>query len=128
MELENYFRGQKAYVWKEKFAFVKAKAPDSNAFAVIQDQNEITLIIDQAKLKKENTIQSEKDFRLITFDMVLPFGLVGFLAKVSKALADERISIYAIATYSTDHTLVKDEDIDATVAVLKKLGFEVSFN
>jgi uncharacterized protein len=128
MELENYFRGQKAYVWKEKFAFVKAKAPDSNAFAVIKDKNETTLIIEQSKVKKETVIEIEKDFRLITFDLVLPFGLVGFIAKVSKALAEERISIYPVSSYSTDHMLVKDQDINESVAVLKKLGFEVTFN
>jgi len=32
--------------------------------------------------------------------MILPFGLVGFLAKVSKVLADEKIPIFAISAYS----------------------------
>ncbi len=126
MELDNYFRGQRAHVWKEKFAIAKAKKADENAFAVIKDRNELTLIINQAKADKGNIIEIENDFRLITFDLVLPFGLVGFIAKVSGALAAERISIYAVSTFSTDHVLVKQKDIEKAVAVLQKLGFEVS--
>jgi hypothetical protein len=54
--------------------------------------------------------------------MVLPFGLVGFLATVSKALADEGISIYVISAYSTDHILIKEKDILKAKKKLKKLG------
>ena len=125
MELDNYFRGQKAHVWKEMFAMVKAKKADENAFAVIRDRNELTLIISQAKADKGNIIEIENDFRLITFDLVLPFGLVGFIAKVSGALAAEKISLYPVSSFSTDHILVKQKDIDRAVAVLQKLGFEV---
>ncbi|MBE3095257.1 MAG: hypothetical protein IMZ52_09525 [Actinobacteria bacterium] len=32
--------------------------------------------------------------------MVLPFALVGFPAKVSKVLADEKIPIFTISAYS----------------------------
>ena len=125
LEPETYFKGGKAYVWKESFAIVKAKRPSEDAFAVIKDKNEITLIIDQIKLKEEDAIEIEKDFKLITFDMVLPFGLVGFLAKVSKVLADEKISIFAVSAYSTDHILVKQKDIEKAVKKLEALGFEV---
>ncbi|MBE3126790.1 MAG: ACT domain-containing protein, partial [Candidatus Atribacteria bacterium] len=56
------------------------------------------------------------------FDMVLPFGIVGFLAKVSKVLADEKILIFAISAYSTDHILVKEKDLIRAEKKLKELG------
>jgi hypothetical protein len=54
--------------------------------------------------------------------MVLLFGLVGFLAKVSKVLADEKIPIFVISAYSTDHILVKEKDLAMAEEKLKELG------
>jgi hypothetical protein len=119
MDLENYF---KIYIWKETFAIIKAKKPYPNAFANIIDKNEITVIIDQSKCNNEDVIEIEKDWKILTFDMILPFGLVGFLAKVSKVLADEKIPIFAISAYSTDHILVKEKNLIRAEERLKELG------
>ena len=90
---KNYFKDGKVCIWKETFAIIKSKKPYSNAFANIIDKNEATVIIEQFKHNDEDVIEIEKDWKILTFDMVLPFGLVGFLAKVSKVLADEKIPI-----------------------------------
>jgi len=91
MDLENYFKNGKVYIWKEVFAIIKSKNVYPDAFANIIDKNETTVIIEQSKYDEENVIKIEKSWKLLTFDMVLPFGLVGFLAKVSEVLADEKI-------------------------------------
>jgi len=122
MDLENYFKNGKVYVWEEIFAIIKSKKPYPNAFANIIDKNETTVIIDQSKYNDEDVVEIEKDWKIITFDMVLPFGLVGFLAKISKVLADEKISIFAISAYSTDHILVKEKDLVRAEEKLKEFG------
>jgi hypothetical protein len=122
MHLENYFKNGKVYVWKETFTIIKAKKPYLNAFANIIDKNETTVIIEQSKYNNEDVIEIEKDWKILTFDMVLPFGLVGFLAKVSKMLADENISIFVVFAYSTDHILVKEKDLARAEEKLKELG------
>ena len=122
MDLKNYFKNGKVYVWKETFVIIKARKPSMNAFANIIDKNEITVIIDQSKYDEENVIDIEKDWKILTFDMVLPFGLVGFLAKVSKVLADEKIPIFALSAYSTDHILIKEKDLIRAEEKLKELG------
>lgn len=119
---KNYFKNGKVYIWKETFTIIKAKKPYPNAFANIIDKNEITMIIEQSKYDEENVIEIEKSWKILTFDMVLPFGLVGFLAKVSKVLADEKIPIFAISAYSTDHILVKEKDLIRAEEKLKELG------
>jgi len=123
MNLKNYFKNEKIYVWKETFAIIKAKKPDFNAFVSIIDKNEITVIIDQSKYDRKNVIEIEKDWKILTFDMVLPFELVGFLAKVSRALAEEKIVLFAISAYSTDHILVKKKDLKRAKEKLKELGY-----
>ncbi len=119
---KNYFKNGKVYVWKETFVIIKAKKPYPNAFTNVIDKNEITVIIDQSKYNNEDVIEIEKDWKILTFDLVLPFGLVGFLAKVSKVLANEKIPIFAISAYSTDHILVKEKDLARAVKKLKELG------
>ena len=111
-------------LWKEIFSIVKAKKALPNAFAVIRDQNEITLIIDSSKVKNKDVIQIEAGWKLITFDTVLPFNTIGFISKISLALAKAKISINVISSFSTDHILVKEADISKTIRVLNKLGFK----
>ena len=82
INLENYFKNGKIYLWKETFAIIKAKKSNFNAFANIIDKNEITVIIDQLKYVPENVIEMEKDWKILTFDMILPIELVGFLGKL----------------------------------------------
>ncbi|MEE8570208.1 MAG: ACT domain-containing protein [Candidatus Bathyarchaeia archaeon] len=92
---------------------------------MIQDKKEITVIIDQEKIHVDDVIQMDIDWKLITFDMVLPLQTIGFLAKVTTILADERISVCAISTFSTDHILVKEQDLLKTLRKLKILGLSV---
>ena len=73
MDLENYFKNGKVYVWKETFAIIKAKKLSINSFANIIDKNEITVIIEQSKYNEEDVIEIEKSWKILTFDMVLPF-------------------------------------------------------
>ena len=122
MQAEDYFRNGKVYVWKETFAVVKSKKTYSTAFANIIDKNETTVIVDQSKFNEKDAVEIEKDWKILTFDMVLPFGLVGFMAKVSQAFADEKISIFAISAYSTDHVLVKEKDLNKAIKKLENLG------
>jgi uncharacterized protein len=125
MQRSKSFKDCKFYIWDETFAIVKAKRTSPDAFATIIDKNEITLVIAQGKLNEREVIDIEKDWKILTFDMLLPFSLVGFLAVVSKALADEGISIYVVSAYSTDHILIKEKDICRAKRKLTKLGCEI---
>ena len=109
-------------VWPQKFAILKCKKPQKNAFAVIRDHNEVTVIIEERKAA--NYLEIEPGWRLITFNAVLGFGLVGFLAKICSKLAAKNISIFAISAYSTDHILVKEKDLNHAVLALKSIGFQ----
>jgi hypothetical protein len=122
MNLSDVIKNCKLYVWRGTFAIVNSRRPRPDAFANIIDKKEITLVIEQSKVNKREVIDISRDWKLLTFDMVLPFGLVGFLARISEALANEGISIYVISAYSTDHILVKRQDIVKVRTTLKQLG------
>ena len=92
-------------------------------FSIIRDKNEITAIAKEGL--KLPCISEEKFFRLITFDVTLPFGLTGFISHVSALLARKNIPILAISAFSTDHIFVREEDLNSAIEVLKKDGMTV---
>ena len=124
-ELRDYFRQGRILVAAETYAIVKSRRACSDAFAVIRDANEVSSVVEESRLRNQKVLGIEGDWRRITFDMILPFSLVGFFAHVSGALAREGIPIFTISSYSTDHIFVKDKDLDRAVKALEKLGFSV---
>jgi len=125
MELEDYFKNGKVYVWKETFAVVKSKKIFAKAFAIVQDKNEITVIIDQSKISYEDIIEIEKDWRILTLDIIFPLDVIGVTAKISNALAKAKISIFPISAYSRDHFLIKEKDLAKAKEALENLGLSI---
>ncbi|MCX6568341.1 MAG: ACT domain-containing protein [Candidatus Aminicenantes bacterium] len=124
-DLHTYFKHGRALVSSETYAIIKTKRACANALAVIKDDRETTCIIDESKLGGQKFLGFEGDWRMITFDMVLPLSLVGFFAAVSGALADAGVNIFTISAYTTDHVFVKSQKLDIAVKTLEKLGLSV---
>jgi hypothetical protein len=110
---------------KEKYAILKSQKVQEGAFVNIIDKNEITVIVSQDSVDHDNIIEMQKDFRLLTFNMILPFNVVGFISKISEALAKEKIPLFVISAYTTDHILLKEEYLNQAVKALAGLGFKV---
>lgn len=123
--LRDYFRNGRAVVAPETFAIVKTKRALAHSLAVIKDDRETTCIIDESKLGSQKFLGFEGDWRMITFDMVLPLSLIGFFAAVSEALAEAGVNLFAVSAYTTDHVFVKDQKLDTAVKALEKLGLTV---
>jgi len=51
--------------------------------------------------------------------------LTGVLAGLTAPLAAAGISVFAIATYDTDHLLVRERDVDLAVVALRNAGHEI---
>ncbi|QPC81128.1 ACT domain-containing protein [Phototrophicus methaneseepsis] len=94
--------------------------------ALIVDKDEITLILDvEAYEEYQRRLRGHEAnigyWRLITFDIELESDLVGFMAVVSKTLADVGISFLALAAYSRDHILVPEAKFEAAMTALTQL-------
>ncbi len=96
---------------------------DSRVFAVVTDGAEITVVAELNSGIK--MLEEEKPFRIISFDTKLPFDLIGFLAYITKLLADQNISLFAISSFSTDHILMKEVYLDKAMEVLKDAGVKI---
>jgi hypothetical protein len=124
-DIRTYFRNGRAVVSDETYAIVKTKRALAGSLAVIKDDRETTCIISESKLGSQKFLGFEGDWRMITFDMVLPLSLVGFFAAVSTALADVEVNLFAVSAYTTDHIFVKDQKLATAVKALEKLGLSV---
>lgn len=88
------------------------------------DEDELTLVLpfdvwDEAR--DDIAAAGEADgYRLITFDLTLELGLVGYLAMLTDVLAEEGIAIFAVSSYQRDHLLVKEMDFERAWAALEE--------
>ena len=72
-----------------------------------------------------NVIQRDDGWKAFRIQGVIDFSLIGILAKIAAALADNGISIFAVSTYNTDYVLMKKENYQKALDVLKALGYMI---
>ena len=120
----------------ETFTFVSVRREDwlkllenpelsprmSAPFMIFSDKWEVTLLLDEVDFGTiSQAIRDAKtagNFRLLSFDIELDFNVVGFLAEVSRILAEAEISIVALSAFSRDHLLIKQADLSKALKVL----------
>jgi hypothetical protein len=89
-----------------------------------RDKKEVTLIVAEEIWQDLSPrfpgAQAQEGRRLIRFDTVLDFSVVGFIAEISRALADVDISILSLSTYSTDAVLVHESRYEDAVSAVKR--------
>lgn len=91
-------------------------------FMIFKDKFETTLLLDETDFgtikHAIGAAKTEGGFRLLTFDIELDFTVVGFLAEISRILAEAEISIVALSAFSRDHILIKQENLAMTLKIL----------
>lgn len=91
-------------------------------FMVFRDAREVTLLIEEDDWERIRyalrDVKAERSFRLLTFDIELPWNLVGYLALVTDILARNEISVGSLSSFSRDHLLIKQEDLGKALRVL----------
>lgn len=72
-----------------------------------------------------NVLQRDDGWKGFRIQGVLDFSLIGILSKISAILADNGISIFAVSTYNTDYVLIKKENYQKALDVLKDAGYKI---
>ena len=92
--------------------------------SLTRDKDEITLITSEEEWTRMAprfpTAQVLPRRRMIAFDTVLDFTVVGFIAEISRALAEEGISILNTSTYKTDIVFVDEARFEPAVAACRR--------
>ena len=91
--------------------------------ALIADKDEVTLVLPQqdweffAARLPDHRIGGE--YRLITFDLPLGLDMIGFMALISRVLAEAGIPLMAFSAFARDHLLISVDHFDAAWTALK---------
>ena len=92
--------------------------------AIFKEEEGLTVIF-SGEAKDEISQLTEKKiegpFALITLAINSDLMAVGFLAKITEALAKEKISVNAISAYHHDHLLVPYDKKEEAIHTLKQL-------
>jgi uncharacterized protein len=94
--------------------------------ALLVDKDEVTLLIPaEAVPDFANRLRGSEavphPYRLLTLDVVLEPSLVGFMARITGALAAEGVSVIPLGAWSRDHLLVPTAQFELALSALQRL-------
>jgi len=91
-------------------------------FSITRTDEELSIVCLEADVP--STITHEKSWRICKVVGPLDFSLTGVLSSIVQPLAGNSISIFSISTYDTDYILVKEDNFDRAISILRK-SFEI---
>ena len=92
--------------------------------SVTWDPVEVTLVVEEARWSSLAAqfpgARVATGWRAIRFEATFDFTVVGFLAGVSRVLAEAGIPLLCLSTFSTDLLLVREEHLPQAVDLLRQ--------
>jgi uncharacterized protein len=92
-------------------------------WSVTYTGDEISVIVPEENVPA--SCQSENHWSCLKVRGPLDFGLTGILASLTAPLAEAGIPVFALSTFETDYLMVKDSDLEETIAVLRNQGHHI---
>jgi len=92
---------------------------------VTRTEDELSVVCETNKVP-DDALVCEDGWKAFKVLGPLDFGLVGILAKISAALADAGVPLFAISTYDTDYIMVKEEHLDSAIDALRNEGYGIA--
>lgn len=106
-----------------------ARIPDwgttGDFLSITRTPDELSLVCPQSNVPEG--VRCEQGWRCLKVAGPLDFALTGILAALATPLAQAGISIFAVSTYDTDYVLVRDEELEDAVRVLRKADHSVRY-
>ncbi|TKX83492.1 ACT domain-containing protein, partial [Halorubrum sp. SS5] len=119
MDPSEFLDGGAVSVSGETYAVCRTDSDHPGAFATVREAEETTVVVEECEVDAVDADAVEPGWRRLTFEMELPFELVGFLAAVATALAEVDVSVFVVSSYATDHVFVGEEDLSAAARRLE---------
>ena len=124
--LDEVIKASPVLVHRGRYAYLKGNENElKNHFLISQDNDEITIVTEEKNIVKTKYEKEVKWFKLFEFKVSIPFLAPGFLAKISKTIADKKMNILIVSTFSKDYALIREEDFKVAVKALEEVGFSI---
>ena len=125
--LDEVIRSSQVVVHEGRYAYLKAReAGPGDHFLVARDEDEVTIVTEEANVGDVAYDSDVKWFALIEIRVSLPFVAKGFLAEVTGAIAGKDLNVLVVSTFSKDFLLVREEGLETALVALEELGFPVA--
>jgi len=127
--LQDLIKSSPVIVHNDRYAYLRTNiVPAGEHFVITKDADEVTVITPAQQVPAVQHTAIEKWFTLIEVRVTKPFYGPGFLAVITKAIAEKDIDVLIVSTFSKDYVLVRQADSVIAVEVLRKLGFLVEYS
>ncbi|HEX4203632.1 MAG TPA: ACT domain-containing protein [Ktedonobacteraceae bacterium] len=91
-----------------------------NFVSLTRTDSELSIVCLEENVPQET--RAERGWRCIKVDGAFAFSVAGIHASLAVPLAEAEISVLSIATFDTDHLLVKAGDLERALDVLAQAG------
>lgn len=103
-----------------------AWASDSSPWwSVTRSENELSIVAPEHSVPQPFNGEIERGWAALRVAGTLEFSEIGILARLTRALAESRISVFAISTFDTDYLLVKQVDLTRAIDAWRSEGIEI---
>jgi len=92
-------------------------------FSITGTAEELSVVCPQEAVPEG--VKGERGWRCLRVAGTIPFSVVGVLASLTAPLAEAGISVFAISTFDTDYLLVKAEDLERAIDILRWRGHTI---
>jgi uncharacterized protein len=97
----------------------------SDFYSITGTKDELSVVAAQNDNITDN-IKCNKNWRILKICGPLDFSLVGIVADLTCILKEEKIPVFIISTYDTDHILMKQKDLNNGIKALTNQGYTIS--
>lgn len=93
------------------------------AFSITRTDDELAVVCQQTQVPPG--VRQEGGWRRLRVAGTMDFTQVGVPASLVDPLAQAKISVFALSTFDTDYLLVKEADLEAAMAALRRSGHRI---
>ena len=104
-------------------ATIPSWATAGGFFSVTRTHEELSIVCEMQRVP--NGVAVDQGWRALKVHGPFALSEIGVLATLSGALAADRVSIFAIATFDTDYLLVSGGQLDAAIEALRRAGHTI---
>src|ERR1700754_1954314 len=87
--------------------------------SITRTADELSIVCAEEAVPPDD-VQAEPGWRALQVPGPIPFATTGVLASIAPPRAAAGISIFAVSTYDTDYVLVREDDVERALAVLRE--------
>jgi len=105
---------------------IPAWAYEGSFFSITRTPEELSVVCPESSIQANIPEKvREIGWKCLKVEGPLDFRLTGILAGISRVLADNGISIFAVSTYDTDYILLREKDLKHAIKALEEAGYEI---